>query len=126
MKTNPIFTGILDEAHAAGIEAAARCVPSPVAFVAADLYGNPLPGAVPEVVNDGVCGFAWIHIKGNTAFGRWAKAQGYARKCVYSGLNISLREHTQSMARKEAYGRAAVDVLRRYGIDDAYMQSRID
>lgn len=125
MKTNPVFEGILDAAHAAGIEAAARCVPVPMGVVSADIFDKPLPGAEVEVVADGVCGFAWVHIKGNTAFGRWAKAQGHARKSDYGGLLLRLRENTQSMARKEDYGRAMAAVLREHGID-AYMESRID
>lgn len=123
MKTNPIFQGILDEAHLAGREAGEKHRPTPMGFYASDLQGRRLSET--EVVADGVCGFAWVHIKGNTAFGRWAKQQGHARKNYYGGLDISIRGYGQSMEKKEAHARAAAEVLKRHGIE-AYAQSRMD
>lgn len=125
MKTNPQFESLMQRAYAAGKEAGAKCVPQPMGVVAADIFGNPLPGAKVEVVRDGVCGFAWVRLKGNTAFGRWAKANGYARAGYPSGLNISTKLMTQSMERNEAAARAMRDVLRDAGID-CWMESRID
>lgn len=127
MKRNPIFHGILEQAQAAGREAGAACRPTPVAFVASGLDNKPLPGAVPEVVDDGVCGFAWVHIKGNTEFGRWASREGLAFKDYPSGLLIRLEgDYNQSLERKEAHARAMAKVLRDNGISDAYAKSRMD
>lgn len=126
MKTNPVFRDILDTAQAAGREAGASCRPTPVAFVASGLDNKPLPGAVPEVVHDGVCGFAWVHIKGNTAFGRWAKREGHAFTDYPSGLLLRVQgNYNQSMERKLAHARVMADVLKHHGIP-AYAVSRLD
>ena len=127
MKRNPIFHGILEQAQAAGREAGAACRPTPMAVVACGIDNKPLPGAVPEVVYDGVCGFAWVHIKGNTPFGRWAKQQGLAFRDYPSGLLLRLEgDYNQSLERKEAHARAMAKVLQEHGITDAYAKSRID
>lgn len=126
MKRNPIFHGIMDQAQAAGREAGEACRPVPMAVVAGDIFGKPLPGAEVEVVEDGVCGFAWVSIKGNTKFGRWASQQGLTLKDYPSGLLIRLEgNYNQSMQRKEAHARAMVKVLREHGID-CYVKSRMD
>lgn len=126
MKTNPIFESLMDRAYAAGRAAGEKCVPTPVGWVQGDiLTGRPVPGAAVERCNEGVCGFAWVRLKGNTAFGRWARKAGHARPGYPSGLNISTRLMTQSMERNEAAACAMRDVLREAGID-CWMESRID
>jgi len=77
------------------------------------------------VVEDGVCGFAWIKFPGNSSFGRWMKKQGLARKAYPSGLSYWVSEFNQSMNRKEAFASAAAEVLRKHGIK-AYSGSRMD
>lgn len=93
-------------------------------------HANPLndnsPVVYQEVVNDGVCGFGWVHLKGNTPFGRWAKKNGLARPDYPNGLAINSKLMTQSMARNEAFARAFAQVLNDNGVPDAYPQSRID
>lgn len=111
------FARVSREAHEAGMAAGRACAPAPMVVVDAD-------GGVYRVP-DGVCGFAWVQLKGNTPFGRWAKAIGVADKGYPTGLTIWVHEFGQSMTRKEAYARAYATVLRANGID-AHAASRMD
>jgi hypothetical protein len=123
-KTNPIFRGILDEAQAAGREAAARHTPTPMGVFNSDLAGNRLGPT--EIVADGVCGFAWVRIKGNTAFGRWAKKERLAFNDYPSGLLLRLEgDYGQGLERKEKHAEAMARVLKSHGID-AYAKARMD
>lgn len=124
-KTNPVFESLMDRAYAAGREAGEKCRPQPMFVTQGDIFGRPVPGAPVERVDDGVCGFAWVRLKGNTTFGRWARKSGYARPGYPTGLNISTKLMTQSMERNEAAARAMRDVLREAGIE-CWMDSRID
>ena len=76
-------------------------------------------------VPDGVCGFAWISFKGNTAFGRALKKAGLARSHYPSGLCVWVGDYNQSMQKKEVYADAFARVLRDNGVD-AYAGSRMD
>lgn len=110
------------EADAAGKAAAAACDVVPMVVVGG------VPGEQPKryFVADGVCGFAWINVKpANSAFGRWLKREGIASKAYGGGLDIWVSDYQQSMQRKEAYARAAAEVLREKGIN-AYAASRMD
>jgi hypothetical protein len=82
-------------------------------------------GKTTYFVADGVCGFGWVSVKGNTEFGRWAKKAGLARPDYPSGLAISSKLVTQSMARNEAFADAFAKVLNANGVS-AYARSRID
>ena len=113
------------QAHEAGMIAHRGAQPHPMVLVECDVFGKAKPGAEVYTVNDGVCGFGWVEIKGNTGFGRWAKATGIARKAYPSGLRISAGGHSQSLERNEAYAKAYAGVLRANGIS-AYGCSRID
>jgi len=75
--------------------------------------------------SDGPCGFAWIHFAGNTAFGRWAKQQGFARPDYPKGLSYWVHDYNQSIQKKETYANAFANVLQSYGIK-AYANSRMD
>ena len=112
--TNATFQALYSKAHAAGLEAGSLHTPQP-------MY---VRGYAP--VMDGLCGFAWITLPGNTAFGRWAKAMGYASKAYPKGLRIRVRGFDQSMERKEAYAVAFAAALRDAGIEDVYAASRMD
>ena len=106
---------LAEQAHAAGMQALQAAAPVPMVVVGA--------GAA-YVVEEGVCGFAWVTCKGNTKFGRWAKAAGVARPSIMGGLRINVWEGGQSMARKEAYAQAYAATLRAAGVD-AYAHSRM-
>lgn len=77
------------------------------------------------------CGFAWVTLPGNEAFGRWAKKQGIASKGYPTGLQIwysKLHEvPTQSVSVHEAAARAARDVLA-HGLQSSMIgcSSRLD
>ena len=77
------------------------------------------------------CGFAWVTMPGNIAFGRWAKKQGIASKGYPTGLSIWYSKlhslPTQSVSVHEAAARAARDVLA-HGLQSSLigMGSRLD
>lgn len=114
----PDYKAMFAKARAAGLKAAADCVPVPMVVVG--------DGRVYAPVMDGVCGFAWISVKpGNSPFANWLKAEGLARKSYEGGVSIWVGEFNQSMAKKEAYAYAFAEVLRDEGIK-AYAGSRMD
>lgn len=76
-------------------------------------------------VMDGACGFAWINVPGNSAFGRYAKAHGH-RKGYPQGINIWVSGYGQSYERKMAYARAFAGVLQAEGVERAYASGRLD
>lgn len=76
-------------------------------------------------IDDGLCGFASVHFMGNTAFGKWASANGIAKKHYKRGLYIWVDDFNQSYERKSAYAREFVKVLETYGIK-AWYESRLD
>ena len=117
------FDSLYNAAHMAGLDAATAMTPTPMAVQNADIFGNRF-GPV-SVIADGPCGFAWVAFKGNTAFGRWAKKMGVAKKAYGGGLQIWISDFNQSMERKYAYARAFADTLNEAGID-AYASNRMD
>lgn len=120
------FQAIHDQAHAAGHAAATGMTPTPMVVGTAIGFSNQLDRTKPTyLVEDGVCGFAWVAFAGNTAWGRWAKKAGIARAHYPKGLCVWVRDYNQSMQRKEAYATAYAQVLRDNGID-AYPGSRMD
>ena len=123
------FQSLYDRANDAGRLAARGSKPVPMvvgeetAFMSGKLdYSKPV-----EVVNDGVCGFAWVNIKPATsAFAKWLKAKGYARSDnYYGGVTIWISDYNQSMTRKECHAAAMAKVLTEGGYK-AYSNSRMD
>ena len=121
MNHNQLFQA----AHAAGMNALNAATPTPMRIVQADVWGNPVPDAKVYDVPEGCCGFAWVRIKGNTAFGREMKKHGLFSRAYPTGLQFWVGEGGQSVERKEAFARAFAKVLRDNGID-AYAESRLD
>jgi hypothetical protein len=115
-------------AHTAGHNAACACQPTPM-FLGEEkgLFSGGIDYSKPTYfVSDGVCGFAWIKIAGNTSFGKWAKKAGVAKSAYGSGLQIWVKDYGQSMQRKEAYAQAFALALKEVGGIDAYADSRMD
>ena len=114
-------------AHTAGLAAGRAATTAPmIVGTAASIVGNAIDYSQPTyVVPDGVCGFAWVSMKGNTSYARWARVNGIGRKGYPGGMQIPVREFGQSMQRKEAYAAAYANVLRATGID-CYADSRMD
>jgi hypothetical protein len=117
---NSLFAGASEVA----LEAAAKAVPTPMTVVESDLLTG-APSGRSYYVSEGLCGFAWVKIKGNTPFGRWAKKMGYARPAYGGGLMIYCPLNTQSYDRKTAWANAFAKVLMDAGIF-AYCDSRLD
>lgn len=116
------------DANAAGREAATACRPTPMVV---QQRANPLDDSSPVIrqyapVEGGVCGFAYVTLKGNTRFGRFLKAEGIARPNYPTGLYVSISDYGQSLERKEAHANAAAKFLRDAGILDAHSESRMD
>lgn len=112
------FSALYSAARSAGLSAGNAVAVTPMVVVERNGYTYP-------PVEGGACGFAWIHFKGNTAWGRWAKKMGHASADYPKGLMIWVGDFNQSMTRKEAYARAFAAVLREAGID-AHARSRMD
>jgi len=75
------------------------------------------------------CGFAWVTVyeKGSTKLGRALKAVGF--KPAYGGglqLWNPSGNWTQCITAKEEGARAYADVLKKFGIKEAYAGSRVD
>jgi len=121
------FQAIYEAAHNAGLKAGQESVPAPmVVGTPTTLLGTDIDYSKRTYfVADGVCGFAWTHIAGNTALGRWAKKKGLASKDYPNGLCFWVREFGQSMTRKAAYAREFSKILNENGIK-AYSRSRMD
>lgn len=122
-------------AHEAGLAAANAHKPTPMHVVE---RANPFDDQSAIVkryapVMDGVCGFAWVWMKGNTAIARLAKKASEAGalsgvnygKGYPNGITLWVTGFNQSLERKEAYARAYVATLRDAG-HEAYVQSRMD
>lgn len=121
------FSQIYAEAYGAGQKAGQEAIPVPIVIGSpTTVFGNDIDFSKETFyVSEGVCGFASIRFAGNTAFGRWAKKVGIAKKAYGGGLYISVREFGQSLTRKEACAYAFAEVLRKYEID-AWVDSRLD
>lgn len=113
------FSSLLAQAKAAGMAAGMAAAPVPM-IVSGGVPGQPQQS---WFVSEGVCGFAWVKVAGNTSFGRWAKAHGFSKWS--RGLAFWVGEFGQSMARKEAFARAFAQVLNAAGIE-AFAESRMD
>ncbi len=101
------------QADIAGIEAGNKI--QPIAMVVNE-HSNPLNDQSDIVksyyVADGVCGFAWLELKGNTSFGKWALAAHVARKGYPNGLAIWCHHFGQSMQRKTKWAHTVSQYLR--------------
>ena len=111
-------------ADAAGRKAAAEAVCTPM--VVGEVDPRTGIGRVIDIVEDGVCGFAYIKIRpARGAFVNWLKARNIGHKAYGGGYEISIHDYNQSMTRKSAHARAAAEVLCRAGIE-ATSYSRLD
>ena len=126
---NDIPHTIYSEAHSKGIAAGNACTPTPmVVGEPTTPLGNDIDYSKDTwLVNDGVCGFAWINIKpARGKFVTWMKKNNIGRTdSYYGGYTIWVSGFGQSMTRKENYARAFVKVLEENGLK-AYAMSRMD
>jgi hypothetical protein len=121
------YERVWENAEVAGYAAAKATIPTPM------IVGTPTtplgddidPSKTIYYVPQGVCGFASIHFKGNTSFGRWAKKAEKAKKAYGVGLYAPVSVGGQSYETKVAYARAFVGVLQEEDIE-AWVESRLD
>lgn len=125
------FAKVYAEMVVAAKEAVKACTPTPMMVgQAKGIFSNEIDRSKPVyIVNDGACGFAWVCLKGNTSFGKWAKANEIARDAYPSGLKINAYkmapEINQSIQKAEVAVAAAAKVLKDYGVE-CYTDSRLD
>lgn len=114
-----LFATAWEVAMKKGHEAAQESSPIPMTVVG---------GGHTYICEGGVCGFAWILVKpGTCSFARWLVKNGLAKTAYNGGVSYWISEYGQSMERKEAFARAAVNYLRIVMPDlRIYAQSRID
>jgi hypothetical protein len=110
------FDALWQDAYQAGLDAVDKLNVRPMVVSG---------GGKSWYVPDGVCGFAWVTVPGNSAFGKWGKAKGLFSKAYPKGLWYWVGEFDQSMQKKEAFAAAVAAKLRDAGID-AYSNSRMD
>lgn len=114
------FQELWNQAHEAGRAAGDAHTPEPM------LVHDPGTNYHYAPVMSGVCGFASVRISpATTPFVRWLAKQGIGRKAYYGGWEISISAYGQSMEKKEAFARAAAQVLQDAGYK-AYASSRMD
>lgn len=110
---------LFSAANAAGRAAATTAVCTPMVVT----WNG---GANREVVEDGVCGFAWVNIKpARGAFVKYLKANKIGHKSYQGGWDIWISDYGQSMTRKEAHAHAMAEFLRTHGLN-AHADSRMD
>ena len=114
--SQPTFAWIFDVAGIAGAAAHHAAVPEPMTVVGGDKTYH---------CSEGMCGFSWVHIKGNTPFGAYCKKAGVARPAYGGGLNIRYPFMSQSYDRGQAWASAFADSLKEHGIF-AYADGRLD
>jgi hypothetical protein len=121
------YAALAKKADKAGLAGAAAKTPTPmIVGTAKGLFDDTIDYTKPTYyVPSGICGFAWVAIKGNTGFGRWAKKAGIASAGYPSGLNIRATTGGQSYEVKMAYAQAYAAVLNEAGIT-AYAEGRLD
>jgi hypothetical protein len=127
--TKESFQALYDRAWAAGVQAANTVHVTPM-YVGTPTtpFGNDIdPTKTIYKVDSGVCGFASVQLKPATsAFAKWLKAQGYAKRDEYrGGVYMWISAYGQSLTRKEAHANAMAKVLRDAGYK-AYSWSRMD
>lgn len=102
-----------------------QCVPMVV-----QQHGNMLDDKTEVVqewfVADGVCGFAWLQFRGNTAFARWTASVNLGYKAYQGGREIRCHLYNQSMQRKEAWCYAVRDYLKLLHGIEVNVYSRMD
>ena len=121
------FQQSYDAAHAAGMQAGQTVGVTPMVVQQhANMANDNSPVVQQWVVDEGVCGFAWVVIRPATSsFARWLKKNNLGDKHYYGGIAVWVREFGQSMTRKEAYAQEFATVLRSRGFD-AHAESRMD
>jgi hypothetical protein len=119
MQRREEYAKIWEQAWQAGH--AAGAAHKPRVMTVTDRQGNLI-----ETVNDGMCGFAWVTVRGaNKGFGYWLIKQGLAKRGYIGGAQVWISDYNQSYERKVAHAYAMARVLEANGIK-AYSDGRLD
>ena len=113
-----LFARVWREAWEAGKQAALRHKPR--SMIVMDSNGTPI-----ERVDEGLCGFAWLNVPGNTSFGKWLRKRDMARPDYPTGLSVWISDYGQSYERKKVHAQVMSGVLSHYGIE-CRARSRLD
>ena len=111
MKAVKTMKEIYEEAYAQALKAGKEVGCTPM-FVQYGTRGN----IQTEVIEDGICGFANIKVKGNTKFGKWALANGIVHKSGMGGMVMYVNEFGQSYTRSKEFAYTFAKVLKENGI----------
>jgi len=131
--SSPSFTtrqakSIFAKAQSAGLAAGNTVTPTPmVVGTPTTFMGNDIDyNKRTYYVADGACGFAWVVIRpGNSSLARQAVKLGIGHSAYGGGVEITIQDHGQSVARKEHHASAYANALREHGIN-ASSRSRLD
>lgn len=118
---------LCEQAHQAGMAALEAATPRPMLVGTAVGLSNQIDYTKPTYYEtQGVCGFAWVNVKGNTSFGRlFSKVSHASKDSYYGGVSYWVREGGQSYERKMAYANAFAEVLNQAGVV-AHAYGRLD
>lgn len=124
--TEKEMSALLKQAHEAGLAAGEAATPTPMVVIQ---HANPFDDSSPitqvyEPVMDGVCGFAYINVPGDTRLGRYLRKCGW-RRAFYGGMERGVGVFGQSMERKGVYAAAFADTLVAAGFQATY-STRMD
>ena len=124
---NAKWEALYQKAHQAGLDAANKMTPTPMVVQQhADPFDDVSPVAKQWLVNDGVCGFAWVNVRpGNCSFALWLKKNMNAHKGYHGGMELWISQFGQSYERKYAYAAAFANIINQAGIK-AYPGGRLD
>jgi len=112
------FEELFSTAWQMGENAANSCVPRPMLVTDSQ-------GTLVDYVPEGMCGFGWVTVSGNTSFGKWLAKHKKARKGYPKGIELPIHAYEQSYERKSAHARAMADYLLSQGIE-CWAGSRLD
>ncbi len=117
------------KAHAAGMESANACIPTPMRVVERinSLDDNSPIKTDYGIINEGMCGFGWVEIRPSRGgLATYLKKNGIGRYSEYErAWMISSPLQTQSYERNMAYASAYSKVLQERGIN-SYANGRLD
>lgn len=114
---NAHFANVWKGAQAVGYMAGCDAQPTPmIVGEATSILSKEIDYSKPTYyVPDGPCGFAWVIVKpGNCAFANWLRKNDIGHKRYYGGWEVSIREHGQSIERKERHAAAMAEYLRKH------------
>lgn len=112
------FRRLWNTAKAAGLAAGERVRPEPMHVVQhANMADDSSPVVKAWEVSEGTCGFAWVVIRHATcSFARWLAKNGLGGRGYGGGCHVWIREHNQSLERKDMHAEAMAKVFKDAGL----------